>query len=110
MYDPTPIPVIAEKPPLNELVELYVAGHDQRWTFGKLIDPDIWEIDSRELPSHVAVDSELVTHWRPEPPSPLDFAGFFARNNPFVIDAPPSKIEAARRKLPTSPKRIKRKL
>jgi hypothetical protein len=67
-----PIPVTAYLPPLGERVQVYVARHDQLWTFARLIDPEVWEIDSRELPSHVAVASELVTHWRCEPDSPLN--------------------------------------
>jgi len=68
------IPCVLELPPVGVRKSLYLGDHDQKWIYGVLESPDVWALETNdpEIPSHVEVERELVTHWMSEPPSPFD--------------------------------------
>jgi len=99
-------------PPNGALVQVWFAGHDQRWAYARR-SGDVWLVDSRELPSDVRLSDGLITHWQDAPPEPgeYDNANFFERAADVILEAtvrPPLHVqpviageEAAKLKGPT---------
>ena len=68
------IPCILELPPVGVRKALYLGDHDQKWVFGVRESASVWALETNdpEIPSHVEVERELVTHWMDEFSSPFD--------------------------------------
>lgn len=98
-------PVTYRLPREGIWVQIWFAGHDQRWTYAKRRG-DMWLVDSRELPSDVPITDKIVTRWRDAapPPGEIDYASIedYLRDADGVIELPVGQvvIEAPRKQLP----------